>query len=89
MDKLDYLDLKILTCLQKDSSLSQRELADRVGLSQNACWRRLQRLQASGILRGSRAAVDLSALGLDITVLVMMRTRNHSLYWCESFLRHV
>ena len=53
--------------------MSQRELADRVGLSQNACWRRLQRLNACGIIRGTRAEVSLVALGLDLTVFVMIR----------------
>lgn len=89
MVKVDHIDLRILTVLQTDGSLSQRELADRVGLSQNACWRRLQRLQADGIIRGSRASVDLSALGLDLTVFVMVRTRHHSKEWAESFRRHV
>ena len=89
MEKIDNFDLKILTALQQDGSLSQRELADRVGLSQNACWRRLQRLQSSGVIHGSRVVVDLSALGLDLTVFVMVRTRHHSAAWAESFRKHV
>src|SRR5690606_18501618 len=74
MVKIDEFDLKILSCLQKDGAISQRDLADRVGLSQNACWRRLQRLNASGLVRGTRATIDLAALGLDLTVFVMIRT---------------
>jgi Lrp/AsnC family transcriptional regulator len=89
MNQIDDLDLKILTCLQKDASLSQRELADRVGLSQNACWRRLQRLQASGLISNSRVTVDLSRLGMDLTVFVMIRTSHHSKDWAEVFTRHV
>jgi Lrp/AsnC family transcriptional regulator len=89
MEHMDDFDLKILTALQRDGSMSQRELADVVGLSQNACWRRLQRLQASGVIRGYRAAVDLAALGLDLTVLVMIRTRHHSKEWSETFRAHV
>lgn len=88
-ESIDSFDLKILTCLQKDASLSQRELAERVGLSQNACWRRLQRLTAIGMIRGSRSEIDLSALGLDLTVFVMIRTRHHSREWIESFREHV
>ncbi|KAG1460102.1 hypothetical protein G6F57_014378 [Rhizopus arrhizus] len=68
MEKIDKLDLSIISCLQKDGALSQRELADRVGLSQNACWRRLQRLNACGIIRGTRAEVSLVALGLDLLI---------------------
>lgn len=89
MKNLDMFDLRILTTLQRDSSLSQRQIADAVGLSQNACWRRIQALQAAGILAGSQARVDLAALGLDLTVLVMIRTRHHSRDWVDRFSRHV
>ena len=59
---MDEIDNRILGLLQKDASLSQRELAERVGLSQNACWRRLSRLTEAGILKGSRAQIDAAAL---------------------------
>ena len=89
MAKIDSLDLKILTVLQQDGSLSQRELADRVGMSQNACWRRLQHLQSIGMIRGSHVAVDLDSLGLEITTFVMIRTRHHSKEWSDMFRTHV
>ncbi len=89
MAKVDGIDLRILTCLQRDSAISQRDLADQVGLSQNACWRRLRRLNESGLIRGSRADVDLTALGFDLTVFVMIRTRHHSKEWADSFRKHV
>lgn len=89
MTKVDGIDLRILTCLQRDSAISQRDLADQVGLSQNACWRRLRRLNESGLIRGSRADVDLTALGFDLTVFVMIRTRHHSKEWADSFRKHV
>lgn len=89
MEKIDEIDLKILACLQKDASVSQRDLADRVGMSQNACWRRLQRLTASGLIRGTRTDIDLSMLGFDLTVFVMVRTRHHSKEWADSFRKHV
>ncbi len=89
MENIDDIDRRLLTLLQRDASLSQRELAEKVGLSQNACWRRLQRLQASGVLTGTRAGVDLSRLGLDLTVFVMIRTRHHSRDWVQAFARHV
>lgn len=88
-EKIDAFALKLLNALQKDSAQSQRELADKVGLSQNACWRRLQRLQSIGIIQGSRTELDLSALGLDLTVFVMIRTRSHSREWSEAFKTHV
>jgi Lrp/AsnC family transcriptional regulator len=89
MESIDSFDLKILACLQNDGTISQRDLADRVGLSQNACWRRLQRLKASGLVLGSRTNVDLAALGLDLTVFVMIRTRHHSKEWADGFRKHV
>lgn len=89
MDKIDIFDLRIMTALQNDGSLSQRELAEQVGLSQNACWRRLQRLQARDVIRGSSVEVDLRAMGLDLTTFVMIKTRHHSREWAETFRSHV
>ncbi|MEB2844510.1 winged helix-turn-helix transcriptional regulator [Rhizobiales bacterium RZME27] len=87
--KIDDFDMKILSFLQKDASLSQRELAERIGLSQNACWRRLQRLQELGLIGEAHSTIDLKALGFDLTVFVMIRTRHHSKEWSEGFRAHV
>lgn len=87
--KIDEFDMKILTAMQIDASLSQRDLAERVGLSQNACWRRLQRLHSLGLIRGAHSNIDLRVLGLDLTVFVMIRTRHHSKEWSEQFRAHV
>lgn len=86
---IDHIDLRILSELQRDSALSQRALADLIGLSQNACWRRIHALTASGVLQGSSARVDRHKLGLDLVVFVMLRTRHHSADWLEKFRRHV
>lgn len=87
--KLDQIDMRLLAEMQKDASLSQRDLAERIGLSQNACWRRIQALNASGILHGSRALIDRRAVGLDLVVFVMLRTRHHTTDWLAEFRRHV
>lgn len=87
--KFDAFDLKILSVIQKDSSLSQRDLAEKVGLSQNACWRRLQRLNSIGLIKGSHSELNLAALGYDLTVFVMIRTRHHSKEWIDGFRLHV
>lgn len=89
MEKIDEIDRKILSCLQKDGTISQRDLAERVGLSQNACWRRLQRLNTTGLIRGTHADIDVAALGYDLTVFVMIRTRHHSKEWADDFRKHV
>ena len=86
---IDQIDLRILRELQEDSSLSQRELADRVGLSQNACWRRLKSLTDGQVLLGSTARVNREELGLKLVVFVMLRTRHHSADWLRAFRRHV
>ncbi len=85
----DQIDLAILNHLQQDATLSQRELAERVGLSQNACWRRLGALREAGVLQGASARLDRRKLGLDLVVFVMIRTRHHSADWLRAFRRHV
>ncbi|CAM3832231.1 Lrp/AsnC family transcriptional regulator [Phaeobacter inhibens] len=87
--KLDHIDLALLRALQRDASLSQRDLAEKVGLSQNACWRRLKTLGESGLMQGTTARLDRKQLGLDLVVFVMLRTRHHSADWLQTFRRHV
>lgn len=86
---MDEKDLKIIEVLQKNSSLSQRELAEKVNLSQNACWRRLQRLNESGVIVGSKVRVDREKLGLGLVVFMMIKTRHHSADWLDTFRRAV
>ncbi|AZV79298.1 Lrp/AsnC family transcriptional regulator [Parasedimentitalea marina] len=85
----DQIDRAILRALQRDGSMSQRDLAEVVGLSQNACWRRLKGLNECGLLMGTTARVDRRQLGLDLVVFVMLRTRHHSAEWLQTFRRHV
>ncbi len=87
--KIDALTKRSLDCVQADGALSQREVADRVGLSQNACWRRMQRLTQAGVIEGATARVNARALGLDLTVMVLVKTRNHSPDWSSRFRRKV
>lgn len=88
-NKPDQIDKRMLAALQVDSTISQRELAEKVGLSQNACWRRLQVLNAEGIITGSTIQLDREKLGLGLVVFVMLRTRHHSAGWLKSFRNHV
>ena len=87
--KLDTFDKAILRALQKDASLSQRELADKVGLSQNSCWRRLARLREQKIILGQTVRLDMAAVGLNLTVFAMVRTRHHSAEWLDKFRKSV
>jgi Lrp/AsnC family transcriptional regulator len=62
-DELTPIDVKILELLQQDASLSTTELAERVGLSQSPCWRRLQRLKDEGYIQRQVAVLDRRKFG--------------------------
>ncbi|MBU1288708.1 MAG: Lrp/AsnC family transcriptional regulator [Alphaproteobacteria bacterium] len=87
--KLDEIDRRILNSLQLDASLSIQEVADKVGLSTNPCWRRIKRLEDEGIILKRVALLDAQAVGLGITVFVSVRTENHSKAWLDVFARSV
>lgn len=87
--KIDHIDARIIMELQEDASQSQRDLADKIGLSQNACWRRIKQLQEDGVLKGQTARIDRELLGRGLVVFAMIRTRNHSSEWLKKFRSHV
>ena len=72
-EELSAVDIRILEQIQKDSSLSTSDLADRVGLSQSPCWRRLQRLKDEGYIKGEVALVDRSRLGSTLLIFATLR----------------
>ena len=82
---MDTTDRKILAILQEDASLSIAEVASRVNLSQTPCWRRIQKLEDAGIIRGRVALVDPEALGLGLTAFVEIETGDHSKDWLQRF----
>jgi len=79
------MDLKILRLLQEDATLSISELGDRVNLSQNACWRRIRRLEADGYIRKRVALLNAEKLGCGVTVFVTVRAAEHSDAWLKNF----
>lgn len=81
----DTFDKKILHALQQDASLTSDELADQVGLSRNACWRRVRILEQSGILLRRVALVDPAKVGCPLSVMVLIRTSSHDAAWMERF----
>lgn len=83
--RLDAIDRKILTVLQDDASLSVAEIGDRVGLSSTPCWKRIQRLEAEGIILRRVALVDQNKIGLGITVFVSVESGDHSDAWLNTF----
>ena len=75
---LDRTDLKILDALQADGRLTNAELAEKVGLSLSPCWRRLKRLEESGVIEGYRAVLNRRALGLGVTAFVRVDIERHT-----------
>ncbi len=84
---MDEIDRRILRELKRDATLSQREIADRVSLSQNACWARLRKLNEAGVIQGTTIRLDPAKIGIGVTVLMLIKTRHHSADWLDSFSR--
>ena len=82
---MDEIDREILQLLQGDASLSAREVADAVGLTATPCWRRIQSLEKAGIIARRVALVDPATVNLAVTVLVEIRTNDHSATWLTGF----
>ena len=85
LPKMDVTDRKILALLQGDASLSVAEIGSRVGLSSTPCWKRIQRLEADGVIQRRVALVDQDKIGLGITVFVSIETGDHSQDWLSKF----
>lgn len=89
MEKIDDTDRLILRALQADASTSLESLAAKASISVNTCWRRVKRLEETGILQKRVALVDPEKAGLGQTVFVAIRTRDHSAEWLERFAKTV
>src|SRR3954470_17869383 len=87
--KMDNTDRKILALMQQDASLSVAEIGSRVGLSSTPCWKRIQRLEADGVIQKRVALVDQDKLGLGVTVFVSIETGDHSQDWLSQFADRV
>jgi Lrp/AsnC family transcriptional regulator len=86
---LDRTDLRILSIVQADADLAVTEIAARVNLSQNACWRRIKRLDSEGYIARRVAILDHARLGAGMTVFVAIRTAEHSDVWLDQFRQAV
>jgi Lrp/AsnC family transcriptional regulator len=82
---MDAIDRKILAVVQDDAALSVAEIGQRVGLSSTPCWKRLQRLEADGVITKRVALIDPDKIGLGITVFVSVETGDHSQEWLKRF----
>ena len=86
---MDDFDVRILEILQLDAGITVAEIADRVGLSKNPCWRRIRALEDSGHIRGRVAVLDRARMNVGQTVFVDIRAGRHSVDWLARFERAV
>jgi len=75
--ELDAYDRRILELLQEDASLSSAQIAERVGLSQSPCWRRIQRLKEEGVIRGQVTLLDRKKVGLNTQIFAEVKLNAH------------
>jgi Lrp/AsnC family transcriptional regulator len=89
MTDLDLIDRKIIAELMRDATLPIAQIADKAGLSQTPAWKRIQKLEANGVLTGRVALADPGKIGFGLTVFVGIEAPDHSPAWREEFGRAV
>ena len=82
---MDRKDKAILMALQEDAAVTVGELAERIGLSKSACWRRIQNLEEAGVIGARVTLLNQQALGLNLTVYTAVRTHEHTRAWFDQF----
>jgi Lrp/AsnC family transcriptional regulator len=86
---MDKKDKAILSALQNDATVTVGDLADTVGLSKSACWRRIQILEEKGIIGARVTLLEQHKLGLHLTVYSAIRTHEHTAAWFDGFYKMV
>ena len=84
---LDASDRRILRVLQREADIGLEALGEKVGLSRNACWRRIKALDQAGAIKRRVAILDAEMLGLGLSVFIQIRTSDHAADWLEKFAR--
>ncbi|WP_299368006.1 Lrp/AsnC family transcriptional regulator [uncultured Tateyamaria sp.] len=87
--QLDPKDSALLRQLQSDSRMSNADLADLVGMSPSACWRRVRALEEAGVIERYGAIVNARAAGLGFQAIVHVQLARHSEAELEAFIRAV
>jgi Lrp/AsnC family transcriptional regulator len=82
---MDEIDRKLIGLLQQDCTLSIAQLADQVGLSPTPCWKRIQKMEASGVITRRVALIDPERIGLGLTVYVAIEAGDHTPDWLARF----
>jgi Lrp/AsnC family transcriptional regulator len=87
--EMDRIDRKILDLLQQDGTLSVADIGQRVGLSPTPCWKRIQRLEAQGVIQRRVALLDPEKLGLSLTVFVCIEAGDHTQDSLDRFIHAI
>jgi len=74
---LDQADRRILGLLQTEAGINATEIGERIGLSQSACWRRIQRLRDEGVIKEQPAILDREKVGLSTMVFAHVKLTSH------------
>jgi DNA-binding Lrp family transcriptional regulator len=88
MDALDRIDYKIVRLLRNNARLSNKELAERVGLAPSTCLVRTRLLQQAGVITGFKAEVDPGKLGVGLQAMISVRLKRHYKPDVEAFRQH-
>ncbi|SEA35224.1 Lrp/AsnC family transcriptional regulator [Microbulbifer marinus] len=83
--KISRQDRQILELLQRDATLSVGDIAERVGLSKSACWRRIHKLEEDGVIRERVTLLNQDQVNLPLTVYIAIRTNQHNDQWAAQF----
>ncbi len=75
---LDDIDMKILRILQFEPDINIADIGEQVGLSHTPCWRRIKKMEESGIIAGKFCLIDAEKIGLDVSIFVFVRLAIHS-----------
>jgi DNA-binding Lrp family transcriptional regulator len=84
-ERLDRTDRAIVAALQHNARISNKELAELVGLAPSTCLERVRALRARGVIRGFHADVDRGALGRGLEAIIAVRVRPHSRANVDAF----
>ena len=82
---IDKVDRKILHYLQRDASMTIKEIAAKVHLSPTPCWKRIQKMEEEGVIRARVALLDPAMVDAAVTVFIAVKTDQHNTAWCEKF----
>ena len=74
---LDHTDRKILDLLQTEPGINATAIGERIGLSQSACWRRIQRLRDEGVFHDHPVILDREKIGLTTMVFAHVKLTSH------------